>query len=147
MATAKRAKKKHPKYFTPAQANAMLPLARSILRDISELAHELHDRHERLQNATANQAALSPAHREELADIEAELERGQGRMRDYLHELESLGIELKDPFTGLVDFRAMMDGREVYLCWRMDEPEVAHWHELNTGFAGRQKLMEQAASN
>jgi hypothetical protein len=39
-----------------------------------------------------------------------------------------------------------MDGREVYLCWRLGEPEVAHWHELNEGFAGRQKLMTPTGS-
>ena len=51
------------------------------------------------------------------------------------------GIELKDYFTGLIDFPCRMDGREVYLCWRLGEPEVGHWHELDAGFAGRQKLL------
>jgi hypothetical protein len=136
--------KNKKKLFTPAQANAMLPLLRSILRDVTALANELHDRHERTEN-TKN-AALTPAHREEIEHMQAEFERGRERMHDYLEELENLGIELKDPFTGLVDFRSMMDGREVYLCWRLDEPEVAHWHELNKGFAGRQKLLTPAES-
>jgi hypothetical protein len=145
MAAAKRANKR--KYFTPAQANAMLPLLRSILRDVTELAQELSDRHDRLQRLHGSQeSGLGAAHREEVEEMEAEFERGRQRMEDHLRELESLGIELKDPFTGLIDFRCMMDGREVYLCWRLDEPEVAHWHELDAGVAGRQKLMEKAAS-
>jgi hypothetical protein len=41
---------------------------------------------------------------------------------------------------GLVDFPSLMDGRIVYLCWRLGEPEVLHWHELKSGFAGRQSL-------
>jgi len=146
MPNSKRAKTKK-KLFTPAQANAMLPLLRSILRDVTSLAHELHDRQERLQSTKSGGTALSPAHREEMEQMEGEFERGRERMHDSLDELDNLGIELKDPFNGLVDFRAMMDGREVYLCWRLDEPEVAHWHELNTGFAGRQKLMAPAASH
>jgi hypothetical protein len=146
MPSSKRAKPK-TKYFSPQQANAMLPLLRAILRDITTLAHELHDRQERLQGTAKNKAALSPAHREEMEQMEVEFERGRNRMHDLLTELENLGIELKDPFTGLVDFRSRMDGREVYLCWRLDEPEVAHWHELNSGFSGRQKLMTPAASN
>jgi hypothetical protein len=146
MAASKRAKKR--KYFTAAQANAMLPLLRAILRDVTQLAQELRDRHDRLQRLHKSaQSGLGTAHREEVEGIEAEFERGRERMEDYLHELDGLGIELKDPFTGLVDFRCMMDGREVYLCWRMDEPEVAHWHELDSGFTGRQKLMEKAASS
>jgi hypothetical protein len=147
MPNSKRAKPKK-KFFTAQQANAMLPLLRSILRDVTGLANELHDSQERIQEAkNSSEAVLSAAQRDELVHLEAEFERGRDRMHDYLEEIAELGIELKDPFTGLVDFRAMMDGREVYLCWRLDEPEVGHWHELNTGFSGRQKLMVAADSN
>jgi len=52
---------------------------------------------------------------------------------------------LKDYFTGLVDFPSRLDGREVYLCWRFGEDEIAHWHELDAGFAGRQKIRQSAA--
>ena len=51
-----------------------------------------------------------------------------------------MGIELKDINTGLVDFLAERDGRDVYLCWRYDEPTVAFWHDLEAGVAGRQPL-------
>jgi hypothetical protein len=146
MAASKRANKR--KYFTAAQANAMLPLLRAILRDVTELAHELRDRHDRLQGLLGKKDDnLGPAYREEVEEIQTEFEKSREKMQDFLHELDGLGIELKDPFVGLVDFRCIMDGREVYLCWRLDEPDVAHWHELNAGFAGRQKLMENAASN
>ena len=75
-----------------------------------------------------------------MLQAQSELERGQERMREYERELQNLGIELKDYFIGLIDFPCRMDGREVYLCWRLGEPEVAYWHELDAGFAGRQKL-------
>jgi hypothetical protein len=55
-------------------------------------------------------------------------------------ELEQLGVELKDPITGLVDFRARRGEAEVYLCWRLGEDRVGHWHDLEAGFAGRQAL-------
>ena len=61
----------------------------------------------------------------------------------YTHdedELRKLGVELKDHNTGLIDFPCRMGDREVYLCWRLGEPEVGYWHEVNAGFAGRQKL-------
>jgi hypothetical protein len=129
------------KYFTAAEANAMLPLVRAIVADIATLARDLRERHERLTHIPpARRNALTDAHREELQLVEAELERGQEQMREHEKELRQLGVELKDYFTGLVDFPCLMHGREVYLCWRLGEAEVAHWHELEGGFAGRQKL-------
>ncbi|HEV8060199.1 MAG TPA: DUF2203 domain-containing protein, partial [Gemmataceae bacterium] len=83
-------------------------------------------------------------HQEELLLIESELEKGQDRLREYEHELKALGVELKDYFTGLIDFPCWMNDHEVYLCWRMGEPEVTHWHEIDDGFAGRQKLFADA---
>ena len=80
------------------------------------------------------------AHSEEIETIVVEYERDQRKMREFEQELAELGVELKDYFTGLIDFRCRMDGREVYLCWRLGEPAVAHWHELDAGFSGRQKL-------
>lgn len=128
-------------YYTPVRANAALPLVRAIVQDIVDLARELRDRHERTARLQpGGRSGLSPAHEEELLQDREELERGKERMHQLEKELEDLGVELKDYFTGLIDFRCRMDGREVYLCWRLGEPAVAHWHELNSGFAGRQKL-------
>jgi hypothetical protein len=133
------------KYFTVAEANATLPLVRAIARDVTELARDLRERHERLSRVRANDRfSLSDAHQEEIAQAQAEFERGQERMQEYERELRQLGVELKDYFTGLIDFPCWMNGREVYLCWRLGEPEVAHWHELEAGFAGRQKLLADA---
>ena len=133
-------KKPRKKIFTLEQANAMLPLLRSVLRDVTDLAHDLRDRHQRLMNIQG-QATLGSAHEEEIQGILRELDRGQGRMAELQAELEELGVELKDYFKGLVDFRAIKDGEEVYLCWMLGEPTVAHWHELDTGFSGRKQLV------
>ena len=57
-----------------------------------------------------------------------------------LLRLHELGVELKDPAIGLIDFRSLREGRVVYLCWRLGEPTIAYWHDLDTGFAGRQPL-------
>jgi hypothetical protein len=129
------------KFFTPAQANATLPYVRSIVRDVTALAHGLRERQERLARLQSGRLGLSPAHREELEHAGDELRHGQERMAEYERELRQLGVELKDYFMGLIDFPSLMDGRVVYLCWRLDEPEVAHWHELEAGFAGRQKIL------
>jgi hypothetical protein len=134
------------KYFTVAEANATLPLVRAIVRDIMELAHNLRERQDRLTRARPSErTVMLEAHAEELQQAEAEFERDQDRLAEYARELKNLGVELKDYFTGLVDFPSRLDGREVYLCWRFGEDEIAHWHELDAGFAGRQKIRQSAA--
>jgi hypothetical protein len=134
--------KKKKKYYTLKEASAMLPLLRSILRDITSLANELRDRCERLARLQKAEG-LDRAHEEEVQQLAAEFERGQRKMHEYEQELVKLGVELKDYYTGLIDFRHLKDGREVYLCWRLGEPEIAHWHELDAGVAGRQQLAEK----
>jgi hypothetical protein len=54
--------------------------------------------------------------------------------------IEQSGIVLRDIDRGLVDFPALIDGREVLLCWELGEEEVAYWHDLDTGFDGREPL-------
>jgi hypothetical protein len=133
------------KFFTVQEANATLPLVRAIVGDIAALAQALRERHERLQRIRGRpDGHLSEAHREEIEQAEAEFERGREMMQEFERELRQVGVELKDHFMGLVDFPSLMDGRVVYLCWRLGEPEVAHWHELDAGFAGRRKLLVDA---
>jgi hypothetical protein len=127
------------KYYTVAEANATLPLLRSILRDVTELAASLKERHERLVSLQSA-GRVDQAHQEEIQHILTEFEGDQERMKGYEDELKALKIELKDYLTGLIDFPCLMDGREVYLCWRLGEPEVGFWHELDNGFAGRKRI-------
>jgi hypothetical protein len=61
-------------------------------------------------------------------------------VRRLLEMIEQSGIVLRDIDRGLVDFPALIDGREVLLCWELGEDEVAHWHDLDTGFDGREPL-------
>jgi hypothetical protein len=127
------------KYYTLEEASAMLPLLRSILRDVTTLANELRDRYERLTHLQQAKG-LDKAHQEEVQQLAEDFERGQDRMREFETELEKLGVELKDYYTGLVDFRHLRDGKEVYLCWRLGEDEIGHWHELHAGVTGRQRI-------
>ncbi|MFO0866589.1 MAG: DUF2203 domain-containing protein [Gemmataceae bacterium] len=137
--------RKQIKLFTIAEANAMLPLLRSILRDITDLAKRLREQHEVLVQLQSG-GALDAVDQEEVDRLVEMMERGQEQMQEYEVEIRKLGVEIKDYFTGLCDFPSMMEGRVVYLCWRMGEKEVAHWHELDAGFAGRQKLSPETAN-
>lgn len=138
------------KLYTVEEANRTLPLVRSIVGDIVDLYHDVHARKERLNNVRQLRGASSrdndSVYSEELEQMEREIDGDIERLKEYAAELDGLGIELKDPITGLIDFYSEMDGRIVYLCWKMGEQEVAHWHELDAGFAGRQSLFEDAIS-
>ena len=63
---------------------------------------------------------------------------------ETVQEIHSLGVLVKDFGTGLVDFPHELNGRIVYLCWKPDEDEIGWWHEVDTGFAGRHRLGEEA---
>ena len=82
---------------------------------------------------------------EELAQSQAELDAEEQKLTSYIEELKRLGVEFKGP-DGLCDFYSIMNGREVFLCWRLGEPEVSHWHDLDAGFAGRQAAAPESAS-
>jgi hypothetical protein len=116
------------KLFTPARANRMLPLVRSIVTDILEKARELR--------------GLTAISRD--PDRDQDVEQLRQDVLDLMQELEDLGVTYKDwDFeVGLVDFPARIDGRNVFLCWRSDEPEIAWYHPRESGFVGRRRIPE-----
>ena len=127
--------------FTPAEANATLPLVRAIVSDLVGLSRDLAERRQRLSMLMAGKGkkARDPYH-EELVQIQKDLEKDMPRLKEYVEELRALGVEPKSGSEGLVDFPAVMSGRNVCLCWKLGEPGVLYWHELEAGYAGRQLL-------
>jgi hypothetical protein len=120
-----------PRHYTPELANRSLPLVSRIVGDIRSLTERI--------------AIVLADYPDDVTGLK--LEERDDRLqplRDQwmaLHaELDQLGVELKDPRTGLIDFRALRGDEEVYLCWRHGEPAVDHWHPLHTGFGGRQPI-------
>lgn len=133
--------------FTIEQANAMLPLVRAITGDLANLARDVMQRHHRLSVLTNGRELKShDPYSDELAQMKAELERDGLKLQGYVAELRELGVEPKGAIEGLVDFPCEMDGRTVYLCWRLGEPEVLFWHDLESGFGGRQPLTAETLS-
>ncbi len=130
-----------PKTFTVQEANATLPLVRAIVSDLVHLARDVVERRQRVSALTAGRPhdARDPYH-QELAQIGEELEKETRQLEEFVEELRRLGVEPKSATEGLVDFPFLLDGREVYLCWKLGEPEVLFWHELDAGFRGRQSL-------
>lgn len=137
-----------PRLFTVEEANARLPLVRAITSDLAALASDLVARRERLDSLLAGRKLSSTdVYSEELAQMYQGIQRDMGRIEDYVRELRDLGVEAKGAVDGLVDFPSMLEGRVVYLCWKLGEGEVSHWHELDAGFRGRQSLAVSAGAD
>ena len=133
------------KSFSVEDANKALPLVKAIVEDIVKQFEVVNDLKTRLSALQGNRRkASNDLHAEEFAQSQTNLEAEEATLIGYIEELTRLGVELKGP-DGLCDFPSLRDGREVYLCWRLGEPQVAHWHELNAGVAGRMPLDRPAA--
>ena len=79
----------------------------------------------------------------------AQLEREQAQMTEVVrrmertvHQIDAWGVTLRDIGSGLIDFPALANGRPIWLCWKLGEDDIAFWHELETGIAGRKPLIE-----
>jgi hypothetical protein len=135
------------KLFTVEQANAALPLVRSITADLVRLSRDVIDRRERLALLLAGRTSTAKdLYSEELVQIEEELEKDSAQLQEYVEELRALGVEPKSGPEGLVDFPSLVDDRIVFLCWKLGESEVTYWHELDAGFRGRQSLVAGIAA-
>ena len=122
-----------PPRFSLDDANALLPRLRPLLRRLQEVQRELGDRDllQRLRAAAAGNGGGAAA-REVLV-------RGDEFAR-ITAELENMGVVVRDPATGLVDFPAEREGHPVFLGWRVEEDEVGHWHDRDSGYMGRRPL-------
>lgn len=129
-----------PKYYTVQEANMMLPQLTQLLQQIQGLARQKGMVDGRV--AQVRKAVMGNGHHNPIEDpmVVQATSALNDALRDAFVRLDEWDIELKDIPTGLIDFRAMREGREIYLCWRLGEPEVEYWHELTTGFDGRQPL-------
>jgi len=125
------------KVFTAAEANRTLPLVSRIVRDIVEA----HPRWRGLVSQYEVAALGAQPDRGESDDqkrLRAAIDEVASRIDGFVRELDEVGCHLKSYEDGTVDFYARHQDRLVFLCWRLDEPAVAYWHEVDAGFAGRQ---------
>ncbi|MFQ5532410.1 MAG: DUF2203 domain-containing protein [Candidatus Methylomirabilales bacterium] len=129
------------RYFTVEEANALVPELRVILEHFQTRRRELEERQQTLeairQKAGGNGYRMAS---EEFLRLKREAEFFLEECNTAIKKIEALGCLLKDLHLGLIDFPSLRDGREVLLCWKSDEAEVAYWHDLTEGFAGRKPI-------
>jgi hypothetical protein len=130
-----------PRHFTPKQANEALPEIRPIVEELVSHRRE----QQRLQAERVALAAKIAGNgggidSQAIAEL-VEAEQGERvEVARCVNAIHGYGAIVKDLDTGLVDFPALRRGEEILLCWRLGEDEVAHWHGLEEGFAGRKQL-------
>ncbi len=127
--------------FSVREAEATLPLVRRVVGDLLQAYprwRELVSRYE-LLSAPLRAEEGEPA---EIRAVRDEATRVAERINGYLLELERVGCVFKGFDAGLVDFYALKDDRLIFLCWRMGEARITHWHEVDAGFSGRQPIDE-----
>ena len=128
------------RYYDIDAANARVPELRPLLEEL---------RSDRDAVAQAQRDLLLFAETNGSSDHAAELDRREQHIRDIVRRMEEVVIQieawsvtLRDIGTGLVDFPALVNGRPIWLCWRLGEGDIDWWHEYDTGIAGRRHLIE-----
>jgi hypothetical protein len=121
-------------YFTLQTANHALTVIRPLMDEIQAIRQEILARQpdvwpvvERSAGNGGSQAA-------------SQMVREFERLDALVHQVQATGALFKDINLGLLDFPALRDGQEVYLCWKYGEGDIAFWHEIEAGYAGRQPI-------
>lgn len=156
-------------FYNIDAANARIPAVRELLLRLREEREELIRLRDRLieiqapgNSAAADDAGLDPrpdgrdvatdrpiqsppvAPDEETRLIRLRMQGVIDQMQASVAKIDAWGISLRDIDTGLIDFPALVSGRQVWLCWRLGEGDIDWWHDLNVGFAGRRPLVDLA---
>jgi hypothetical protein len=123
----------HERHYSVEQANAALEFVAERLERLRSARLQLDDEEARAALGEAAPSNGGGAPGRVVSEAFLELQRSLG-------ELQAMEIVLRDLERGLVDFPALRDGQEIYLCWEEGEDEIAYWHDSDSGYAGRQPL-------
>jgi hypothetical protein len=123
-----------PRYFTLEQAQAALDIIRPLVAEVMEIRQSILDREPEVWPVVAKAAGNGGS------KIASQLAQEFGRLDQVIRAILVTGALLKDINLGLVDFPALQDEREIYLCWKYGEETISFWHEIDGGFSGRRPL-------
>jgi hypothetical protein len=124
----------YQKHFTIEEARALLPELRSMFRDA----------HRRLDVVQKTDKELGKNLKQTGAEVGGEKVSGllmdMLQLNTQLRRLQEMDVQIKDFERGLLDFPHLRDGREVFLCWELDEDDIEFWHDIDAGYSGRERL-------
>jgi hypothetical protein len=133
------------KTFTLDEAQSLLPVLESLLKraiDGKQAAEEVETQLSELSRRIFLSGGMY-VNLPEVARQRAEMESHLERVRESIAEIDSIGVQVKDLESGLLDFPFRLDEDIVLLCWRMGESAIEHWHTVESGFQGRQPVDER----
>ena len=136
----------YERQFTIDEANRMIPWLEKQLLELMSVMEKLEDldrnRDDILQKVRSNGHSNSYSKtKKDMSENRKQTDSLAERLKFLIEETEDLGIILRDPTQGLVDFPSLSDSREIYLCWISGEDRIKFWHEITVGFSGRQPLL------
>lgn len=121
------------KHYSLEEARALLPQVRGWLKQLVQLREQLSQSEPKL-------GPLLAAGNDLGGELVNNWIRSLCRIQAILQEFQQRQIQIKDLDRGLLDFPAVIGGKEVFLCWEQDEEDIEYWHDLDTGYAGRERL-------
>lgn len=130
------------KTFTLEEAQTLVPVLESLLRKAIEGKKIIESVEAQLEETRRRIFLMggiflnAPA----LARRKAQRDKAVQSVKDSLAEIDAAGVQVKDLDTGLLDFPCQFEDRVILLCWKLGEARIEHWHETDTGFAGRQPV-------
>jgi len=130
------------RYFKRHEAEGLLPIIEPSLEQARERKRKIADLDLGLSQAVAKIMVLGgsiPPYAN-LAKKKKEREQLTAKLLEAVNKIQETGCVVKDLDEGLVDFPSLLDGREVYLCWKLGEQRIGYWHGIDEGFAGRKPL-------
>lgn len=133
------------KTFTLDEAQSMLPALAGLVRtaiDGKKLMDDVDSEFQALAHRVflAGGLLVNVAH---YARRRAERDKALQRVKDAVHEIDAIGVQIKDLDIGLLDFPCLVNGETVLLCWKFGEKRITHWHGTDEGFAGRKPIDER----
>lgn len=121
------------KHYTREEARALLPDIRNWLGKMRELTHRIQKTEQRL-------SSLLQAGQDLGGETVNTMVREMADLKSFLLEFQKRQIFIKDVERGLLDFPAIIGGKEVFLCWEEGEDDIEFWHDIDSGYAGRERL-------
>ena len=137
------------RHFTLTEARALLPSVGRLIRE-SVQSKGRYQQGDNYMQELAQRILIMGGISVDTATAEkwkAQRDSSGQALKQALEKIEEIGVVVKDLDVGLVDFPTLYKGEEVYLCWRMDESDIAHWHGVHEGFAGRKEIDRHFVEN
>ncbi len=129
-----------PKLFTVEEANKVLPVLQEILKEIVSLKRKIENKQAEIDALEIIADETTPKVRAELIERSREFNEMVDEFNKLIRQIENTGAVLKDVDQGLVDFYGTVEGKMVFLCWKLGEAQVAYWHDIESGFANRKAI-------